>query len=75
MNWVKNNLKELLAVVGILTPLLSVVGNSIDEGAVHKGELKAKQEINETYNEALRDAIVYRAKYESCCTDLHEDQP
>ena len=54
-------------------PIFTWVGTSVYNGAVYKGELKAKQEIDETYNEALRDAIVYRAKYESCCSELQED--
>jgi hypothetical protein len=75
MELLEKHWPKILGVIGVVAPALGWIGNSIYDGAVYKGELKAKQEINETYNEALRDAIIYRAKYESCCSDLREDQP
>lgn len=69
MDKLKEYWSQILGVIGVLTPLIGWVGNSIVEGAEHKGYNRAKTEINEEYNEAIRDAIIYRAKYESCCAD------
>ena len=44
------------------------LGNNLLEGSEQKGYNKAKSELHEGYNEALRDAITYRALYDVCCT-------
>lgn len=74
MDKLKEYWPQIVGTIGILTPLLGWVGNNIIEGQQAKGYNKAKNEINESYNDALRDAIVYRAKYESCCSDISETE-
>lgn len=69
MEKLKEYWPQILGTIGVITPLVGWIGNAIIEGAEHKGYNQAKTEVNETYNDALRDAIIYRAKWESCCTD------
>lgn len=69
METLKKYWPQILGTVGVLSPAVGWVANKVVEGAETSGYIKAKEEINETYNEALRDAIVYRAKFESCCSE------
>ena len=72
MDTLKKYWPQILGTIGMVTPAVGWVSNKIIEGAKNDGKLEAKEEINEDYNNALRDAIVYRAKWESCCTDETE---
>lgn len=74
MELIKKYWMQITGTIAIVSPLLTWVGNAILEGAEHKGYVKAKEEINEEYNDALRDAIIYRAKYEGCCSTVQENQ-
>jgi hypothetical protein len=65
---IKKYLPHATGILTVVIPLLTWIGNGMLEGAEHRGYIKAKQETNEEYSQALRDAIIYRAKYESCCT-------
>ena len=69
METLKKYWPQILGTIGVLSPAVGWVANRVIDGAINEGYVKAKEEINETYNEALRDAIVYRAKFESCCSE------
>ena len=49
-------------------------GNHYKAG-VHEGVITTKNERDEEYNTAIRDAIVYRAKYDVCCSRHGADRP
>lgn len=72
METLKKYWPQILGALGVLSPVVAWVSDSIIEGAKNEGKLEAKEEINEDYNNALRDAIVFRAKWESCCAEESE---
>lgn len=72
MESLKKYWPQIIATIGVISPPVAWVANKVIEGAETSGYIKAKEEINETYNEALRDAIVYRAKFESCCSESED---
>jgi hypothetical protein len=66
--WIQKNWGWLSGLLtSMIIPFIIWVGNSILEGENLKGYNKAKIELNEEYNNALRDAIIFRAKYDACC--------
>lgn len=71
MNELLNKNKNALMAVGIpaAISLLGWCGTMIADGVELNGYNRAKTEMNEEYNNALRDAIIFRAKWESCCTN------
>jgi uncharacterized membrane protein (DUF106 family) len=66
MEWAKKNMQYIIS--GIVIPFLMWAGNEILNAQYQKGYNEAKHANDEEFNQALRDAIIYRAKYESCCT-------
>jgi hypothetical protein len=67
--WIHKNWGWLSGLLtSIIIPFIIWVGNSILEGENLKGYNKAKIEMNDEYNKALRDAIIFRAKYDACCS-------
>jgi predicted negative regulator of RcsB-dependent stress response len=63
--WAKNNVQYIVSTV--LIPLGIWLGSKVLEGEHQKGYNEGKQEVEQTADKALHDAIVYRLKYEHCC--------
>jgi len=57
---------HIVAAVSLVTPAIAWVANYVITGAEAQGYIRAKQEIDERHNQALGDAIRYRALYDLC---------
>lgn len=72
MDFLEKNKSTLMAVgIPALISALGWIGTMVFDGVELRGYNRAKTEIRDEYNEALRDAIIFRAKWESCCTDAN----
>lgn len=67
--WVKKNWLQISTAITFICTGASWTVNKLIEGAKNEGYLQAREQFDEEHNEALRDAIIYRAKYESCCSE------
>lgn len=56
----------------VLIPAAKWTSDRVIEGAEAKGYIKARSEIDEKYNQALYEAIIANALYDSC-RESHRD--
>jgi hypothetical protein len=68
METVKKYWMQITGTIAIVTPLVTWGGRKILEGEYQKGYNEAKNEIAPTADKAVHDAILYRVKYETCCS-------
>lgn len=66
MEKIKPYIPHIVAAVSLVTPAIAWVANYVITGAEAQGYIRAKNEIDENHNKALRDAIMYRAMYDLC---------
>ena len=58
--------------IGIAVTLITTLGGGIAYGVdflIEYGRLKAKEELNEEYNEVIVESIVTRNQLELCCSE------
>jgi len=65
MEWIKANLAIVITAMGVIGSGLTYSAGCL----IEYGEMKAKTELNEEYNEVIVESMLARNQLELCCSE------